>query len=277
MSQLMRQVIFRSQLTTRAATPSAAGCATTLLTTSRMQSTDQHHRFLNRPHIVQPDNLDSLPRTKGDQQLWLNTEQWDGYSDTYLKQFMQYTPANEHPMPQVSYRNSTLNECLGVVFSIYGPLAEDLQVLHDDPLHPRFHERIKKIKKGREALAVHLDKVYAELHPTVKTLYDAFVVRRYYHLEDWIKHVEKKRETLFERLSPEHIAQVEKARGLSSAYIERLKALGQVMENAPLSGLLESHDQYSELELAALKQKVSYFRKMRKFGSSADEADFRPL
>lgn len=211
--------------------------------------------------------------------MWLNTEQWDGYSDTYLKQFMQYTPANEHPMPQITYRNSTLNTCLGVVFSIYGPLAEELQVLHDDPLHPRFHERIQKIKKGREALAEHLDKVYQDLHPTVKTIYDAFVVRRYYHLEDWIKHVEKKRANIFERLSPEHIEHMEKARGLTASYVERLKALGKVMEQAPLSGLLEAdlHGQYSELELQSLRQKVTYFRKMRKFGSASDEADFRPL
>lgn len=257
----------RSLLTAVAASP--------LFLSARYQSSDQFHRYLHNPHIVQPDGLDSLPRNKAEQQLWLNTEQWDGYSDTYLKRFMQYSATQEHTNPQITIRNDMLYECLGLVFELYGTLAQDLHELHDNPLHPQFHARIERIKRDRENIAKELDKVYAGLHPTMKTIYDAMVVRRYYHLEDWIRYVEKKRANIFEKLSPEYLAQVEKAQALSEHFLRRLKMLENTLYTNPVLGLMSSDQlaQYSDGELAVLQQKAAYFRKMRRFGANQLDSD----
>eukprot|EP00796_Vickermania_ingenoplastis_P010669 gene10669-7413_t len=241
----------------------------------RGQSSDQFHRYLHNPHVVQPDGLDSLPRTKGEQQQWLNTEQWDGYSDTYLKRHMQYGATAEHPNPQISYRNDDLYKCLGLVYELYGVLADELQQLHDNPLHPQFHPKISRIKKDREKIAEQLDVVYGSLHPTVKTVYDAYMVRRYYFLEDWIKHVEKKRESILEKLSPEFIQQMEKARDISEHFMQRLKYVEHALYNNPVLALLPNNElqEYSENEIVMLRQKAAYFRKMKRFGANQYDSD----
>lgn len=241
----------------------------------RRQSTDQFHRYLNNPHIVQPDGLDSLPRTKGDQQQWLNTEQWDGYSATYLKRHMQYPATQEHTNPQITPRHDDLYACLGLVYELYGSLADELQVLHDNPLHPRFHQRLARVRRDREKIAEVLDKCYADLHPTMKTVYDAFLVRRYYHLDDWATYVERKRADILERLSPEYIAQVEKMKGLSEDFIRHLKLMETVFQRSPTMGMLTpaQEEQYTEKELVILKQKVNYYRNMKQFGINQLDSD----
>ncbi|CCW66627.1 unnamed protein product [Phytomonas sp. Hart1] len=252
------------------------GSHTTLLTLAvRFQSSDQFHRYLHNPHIVQPDGVDGLPRTKGEQQAWLNTEQWDGYSQSYLERHMQYAGTPEHPNPQISHRHDLLYRCLKLVYELYGTLAEDLQQLHDDPLHPQFHPRIARIKSEREKIAKALDHCYTSLHPTLKTVYDAYLVRRYYHLADWITHVERKRAHILERLSPEFIQQTAKMRSLSQQLIKRLKLMESSFNANPTLGLLSSNelDEYSADELAVLQQKASYFRKMRRFGANQLDSD----
>lgn len=241
----------------------------------RCQSSDQFHRFLHNPHVVQPDGLDSLPRTKGDQQQWLNTEQWDGYSDTYLKRHMQYGGTAEHPNSHFNYRHDTLYKCLSMVHELYGVLADGLQQLHDNPLHAQFHVKIANIKKDRERIAKALDEVYPGLHPTVKTVYDAYLVRRYYFLEDWIKYVEKKREEILERLSPEYVEHVEKTQQSAERFIQRLRCIEDMLYNNPVLGLLPSDqlEQYSEKELVILQQKAAYFKKMKRFGANQFDAD----
>ena len=96
-------------------------------------------------------------------------------------------PANEHPMPQVSYRNNT-QRVPGVVFHLR--LSRRICRCYDDPLHPRFHERIKKIKKGRGTRGAFRTKCSAELHPTENTVR---CVRRasVLPLGGLIKHVER--------------------------------------------------------------------------------------
>ncbi|KAG5487464.1 hypothetical protein LSCM1_07419 [Leishmania martiniquensis] len=250
-----------------------------LCTAHRHQATDQFHRFLHNPHVVQPDGVDGLPRVKGDQQQWLNTEQWYGYSATYLKRHMQYPATFELNNPAINARHDLLYECLGLVYELYGGLAEDLQELHDNPLHPQFHRRIARIKRDRENIATEIDKRYAHLHPTVKTVYDAFLVRRYYHLADWITYVERKRERLIEDLSPDFMRAAVKMRGLAEQYLRHLRALERALYEDPIAGLLEGDGntnataQYTSGELAILRQKAAYFRKIRRFGANQLDAD----
>lgn len=244
---------------------------------ARHQASDQTHSYLSRPTIIQPDGLDGVHRTKAAQQMWLNTEQWYGYSDTYLQRFMQYPSGVEHPNPCINTRNPMLEKCLKEVFDLYGPCAELLHKLHADPLHPRFHEWVARVRAGREKIANVLDENYSGLHPTVKTVWDAHLVRRYYLLEDWAKHVEKKRATFFERMSPEHIEFMLKAKGLSDDHMMRLEKLKTVFEADPAAGLLPEGYDYSEDEVAMIKQKAKYFRNMRRFGNNRSAADMRPV
>ncbi|EAN89128.1 hypothetical protein, conserved [Trypanosoma cruzi] len=271
----LRVVCLRPVMRSSIAVAASPLCCTSLCTARRLQASDQFHRYLHNPHIVQPDGVDTLPRTKGDQQQWLNTEQWVGYSDTYLKRHMQYPPTNEQPNAQLNSSHALLYKCLRTCYECYGPLAEELQTLHEDPLHPRFHEKIAHVKKEKEKIAAELDRVYAGLHPTVKTVYDAYLVRRFFHLNDWVKHVEQKRHNLLCRLSPDHIEQVKRARGVSAHFIERLRRLEAAFTHNPTLGLLEGEEgkQYTHDELVMLRQKAAYFRNMRQLGASQQEAD----
>lgn len=256
-------------IATQSVNVSALKCIT------RFQSSDQFHRYLHNPHIVQPDGLDSLPRTKGDQQHWLNTEQWDGYSETYLKRHMQYGATAEHPNTHYNYRHDDLYTCLKLVYDLYGTLAEDLQGLHDNPLHPKFYSIIEQIKKDREAMSKELDRVYGTLHPTVKTVYDAYFVRRYYFLGDWIQYVEKKRDKIIEHLTPEYMEQAKNSTELASHFISRLKVLENALYNNPILALMSNSEmeEYSSNEVAILRQKAAYFRKMKRFGANQYDAD----
>lgn len=249
--------------------------ARSLVLARRTQASDQFHRYLHNPHIVQPDGLDNLPRTKGDQQQWLNTEQWDGYSETYLTRFMQYPGTVDHPNPQITPKLEMLNKVLGLCYELYGTLAEELQELHDNPLHPQFHVKIRRLKKDREQIAKVLDEHYGALHPTVKTVYDAFLVRRYYHLADWITHVEMKREHLFDTLSPQYMEQMKRQQGLSEHFIRRLKLMETAFERDPTLAMMSNTEleQYTSGELAMLKQKAAYFRKMKRFGANQLDSD----
>ncbi|CAJ1985875.1 hypothetical protein conserved [Leishmania donovani] len=270
---------FGSSFMTPVAAVGSMSTSGALCVAYRHQATDQFHRFLHNPHVVQPDGVDGLPRVKGDQQQWLNTEQWHGYSDTYLQRHMQYPATVELNNPAVNARHDLLYECLGLVYELYGGLAEDLQELHDDPLHPHFHRRIARIKRDRERIAAELDKRYAKLHPTVKTVYDAFLVRRYYHLADWIEHVERKRERLINDLSPDVMEKRMRMRGIAEQYLRHLRVLEYALYEDPLMGLLEGDrdtnvlNQYTPGELAILRQKAAYFRKMRRFGANQLDAD----
>lgn len=264
-----------SPLSSSSFSSSSFSCFSALRVARRHQASDQFHRYLHNPHIVQPDGLDSLPRTKGDQQQWLNTEQWDGYSDTYLSRFMQYPGTVDHPNPVITPKNAALDKVLALCYELYGVLSDELQELHDNPLHPRFYERIERLKKERERIAKALDESYAALHPTVKTVYDAFLVRRYYHLADWITHVERKRERVLDALSPAYMAQMQRARGVSEHFIKRLKHMESIFERDPTLGLMSNSEleQYSAGELALLRQKATYFRKMKRFGANQLDAD----
>ena len=248
-----------------------------LILTRRAISSDQHHRFLNHVPVVQPDGLDDMPRTKALQQQWLNTEQWDGYSDTYLQRHMIYGSTVE-TIPQLTPKQPLLNPMLERVFTLYGPLADTLHDLQDDPLHVCFRLKMNQVRADVEKIAQELDKVYAALHPTVKTMYDAYLVRRYYHLKDWILHVEKKRAKLLERLSPELIEQIIESKKVSERHIDSLKRIAQIFCSASGDAdeaflkLTPGH-MFSLEEIQVVKQKARYTRNMRRLGANWDFAD----
>lgn len=251
----------------------------TLRIARRHQASDQFHRYLHHPHVEQPDDVDGLVQTKAEQQKWLNTEQWDGYSDTYLCPFMQYPTTVELNKPQLTAKHTILYKCLALVYELYGTLAEDLQQLHDDPLHPQFHLRIARLRREREKIADAIDACYAGLHPTVKTIYDAYLVRRYYHLADWITYVEQKRATLINRLTPEMMSQMQRARHLSESFIRRLKQLEVAFLNNPILALLtnEEMQSYTHDEMVMLQQKAAYFRKMHRLGVNQRDSDIHTV
>jgi hypothetical protein len=170
-------------------------------------------------------------------------------------------------------RHILLEECLEYVFKLYGPLAQQLHMLHEDPLHPKFWETIAAIRKGKEKIAEVLDHVYPNVHPTIKTVYDAYLVRRYYHLEDWIKHVEAKRNAIFENFSPEFVAEAEKLKGIAEVHIERLKKLEVAFHADPVLGLLDESKSYSPEEIQMFRQKVQYHRNMMRVGYNNTFAD----
>ncbi|CUG61715.1 transmembrane protein, putative [Bodo saltans] len=249
---------------------------TALCCSCRHMASDTYHSYLKNVRIEQSDGLDDLPTTKEAQQMWLNTEQWSGYSDHYLGRFMQYPATAEHYVPELNMRTPLLDKVLRYCYELYGPCAEILEKLHADPLHPRFHERLAKVRAGRDAIGAVIDKEYASLHPTVKTLWDAFLVRRYFFLEDWAKHVEKKRAQFFERMSPEHITFMLKAKGLSDENIMRLEKMQQVLLADPAASIIPEGYHYSEDEVVMIRQKAQYYRNQKRFGMNFTSADTMP-
>jgi hypothetical protein len=254
----------------------ALSSSTALCCSHRRMASDQYHAYLRNVHIVQPDGLDDLASTKDAQQMWLNTEQWSGYSDSYLTRFMQYPATTEHYVAEFNVKNPALDKVLRYCYDLYGPCAELLESLHADPLHPRFHERIAKVRAGREKIGAVIDKEYANLHPTVKTVWDAFLVRRYFFLEDWAKHVEKKRQQFFERMSPDHIKCMLTAKGLSDDHIMRLEKMQQVFIADPAAAIMPEGYQYTEEEAVMIRQKAKYYRNQKRVGMNFDSADNMP-
>lgn len=242
----------------------------------RFQSTDQSHLYLTNVHVEQPDGLDNIHQTKAAQQHWLNVEQWDGYSDTYLNRFMQYAPTIDNVGSHFQFKHPDLDRCLKSVFDLYGPCAAKLEKLNDDPLHARFHSWLAEVRRDREKIAVELDKVYPSLHPTVKIVYDAYLVRRYYHLEEWAKYVEKKRAEILERMTPEYMEHMKKAKGLADSFIFHLEKLETAIAHEPTLGMLQDSHNYTDLEMAVIRQRASYFRKTRKYGKHMDFAESIP-
>jgi len=234
--------------------------------------TDEHHRYLKHVRIEQPDGVDDQYRVKNEQQNWLDREQWAGYSDAYCKKMMSYLPGHEHFFSPIAFPAPELNKCLALVFNAYGAAASILHELHDDPLHPQFHERMTQVVANAKELERGIDEVYAGLHPTVKTVYDAFAVRRYYHLMDWIEHVKAKRHRILTSTPQELLLEIEKVSQLCEMHIARLRQLRDSLADEEHLYLIEGKG-FSEEEVAVVRRHARYFRAARLFGENSTYGD----
>jgi hypothetical protein len=255
-----------------------AAVKTSFVVSARSTTGNLSHHFLNHVPIIQPDGLDDFTKTKIAQQQWLNTEQWDGYSDTYLARHMVYGSTVDAPTSQLTPKQPLLHPLLEKAFTLYGPLADILHDLQDDPLHPAFHTKINEVKSNVEKIAEELDRVYPALHPTVKTMYDAYLVRRYFHLRDWIKHVEKKREDILNRLSPDYIEEITKGRDVAQRHIDSLRRIAKIFCSAAGDadeGFLQlaPGSMFTLEEIQVVKQRARYARNMRRLGANWSFAD----
>ena len=250
-----------------------AGGVSTLLESRRTVGTGHYHHYLNKTRVEQTEGTDTVLQTHADTQMWLNTQQWGGYSDTYLKHWMQYQPPVQNSRT-FEYRNFELDHMMKIVYQYYGAASDLLVEIEDDPLDPHFHRKLEKAKKFGEQFATEIDKKYAELHPTVKILYDAWCARRYMQLQDWYVLVERKREKIFEKISPEWIEKQAKMKGVAKYHMDRLQQLGQDLERDPTMFLETSA--FSEKEVEMLKQKMRYFRHIKQYGKAQMSGDLHP-
>jgi hypothetical protein len=235
-----------------------------------------NNNHLHHPEIKQHDGVDDIIRVKAEQQKWLNHEQYAGYSDSYLQREMQFTPQYE----QMAWMTSTtLNKYLveigDIVYTHYGAAADALEEAEANPLHPNFNALVETARAGRGKLEAELDRLYGQAHPTVKTLYDAMLVRRWQTLEDWIELVQRKRAQTLDRLSPEWIEELEKQRGVAAEYKARLRHIGTAMEANPVA-FLEATGQFTEKELVMIERRKRFFKKAAEFGTSITSRDMNP-
>lgn len=267
---------------TAAATASSSTSTTVvaplLQTSHRYQSSDQYHNFLKSNRVVQSEGTDPFHRVKQDQQMYNNTEQWEGYSQAYLKRWMQYTPTNQR-QDVLEHKNKDINEILALVWKHYGEAADVLEILEDDLLHPQFHAFMEKAKVGLKDLESSIDSIYADAHPTIKTVIDAWMVRRLYALTDWIALLEKRRAQLIQDLSPEYIELQSKLKAVAERHIWRLQKLGQALTDNPAM-FLEGSDftsrGLSEYEMASIKQRMTYFKKFERFSQAINIGELQP-
>lgn len=228
--------------------------------------------------LKQSDGVDDIMRVKAEQQRWLDHEQYAGYSDSYLKQTARFKPQYEifnniqgsgagNPVKMV-------DQVCAIVFDIYGEAADVLEELEANPLHPQFAAMLETAKNRRIALEKKIDEIYAEAHPTIKTLYDSMLVRRWQTLEDWIKLVEKKRGECINKLSPAWIEEVEKMKGVAEQFKGRLKHLGTAMESNPVAFLEGSG--FNEEEMALIVRRKRFFRKQSELGMNIGRGDYSP-
>lgn len=233
---------------------------------------------LHQPVIKQSDGVDDLTRVKAEQQRWLDQEQYVGYSDTYLKQTARFKPQYEifNNIKGSGLGNPlrAVNEICEIVYAIYGEAADILEELEQNPLHPEFADMLATAKARRVALEKKIDEIYAEAHPTVKTLYDSMLVRRWQTLEDWIALCERKRADTINRLTPEWIEEMEKRRGIADQFKGRLKHLGTAMEANPVAFLAGSG--FSEDEMAMIERRKKFFRKQTSMGLKMGQGDYSP-
>jgi hypothetical protein len=233
---------------------------------------DQYHHFLDDPEVIQSDSVDTAARVKNDQQMWNNTEQWNGYSDTYLTRFAQY-PSTFENANGIEHQNPLLNRLLHIAYAVYGDAAEILEELENDPLHPDFHNQLNSARDRTLDLAKKIDDIYAPMHPTEKTMVDALLVRRWHTLQDWQVTVTKKRAAVLDALSPEFMAQQVKSKGVVAQHLARLKQMEDMINRDPV--LLMGQDVFglNEEELVVARQKARFFHKSKMFGKSFSQSE----
>ena len=243
-----------------------------LLSTHRVQRRWQiDHDYLNRGPIADHAGIAMGAARVGLQQDAFNNEQWEGYSDSYLARLPSYLSRNESTHDVRPF--DAFDEVLSLSYYVYGEAADRLKLLQDDPLHGDFHSILEKAVHYREELAKEIDTLYGSSHPTVRTLIDAFGVRRYYFLKDWEIAVTNKRREILEKLSPEFIAEATRGKQVAEAYKEHLRILGRYIDQTCALPAYLDESKFSEEEMVLLKRKVTHSRKIRQFGRSLHEGD----
>ena len=241
---------------------------------ARFQSVDLFHNYLNRPTVLQNDGMEHTFQTRAAQQDWNNLEQFEGYSNSYLSRPMSYmigdeayaANTNETPLRSVE-------RCLKVCYEVYGPAADILESLYQDPLQATFNQRMEQVEVHKKQLEKEIDKVYADAHPTEKLFLDAHLVRRFFFLDDFAAAAKKKRASILDRLTPEQLDKVAAMRGIAERSKTQLALIRNVMEDNVDVARLEEMG-FSEMELVAVKQKANYYRNIKKFGGMAHASDF---
>jgi hypothetical protein len=211
---------------------------------TRPYTTDSYHNYLNDTPVKQTQNVDPIYRVKAEQQAWLDTNQWVGYSDTYLAKNMRYLPTTEGSVG-IGYYTPILDRILELVFHKYGDAADILEELEADPLKTDFHHKIIEAQEKAAELEDGIDDLYAALHPTYKTVADAYLARRHYVC------------------------------GIAQSHIRSLERVGKAFDNDPVFYLTQAGLNEEELEI--VRQKAKFHKQFRKFGSSASYGDYNPL
>jgi hypothetical protein len=230
---------------------------------------------LHQNSIKQSDGVDDVVRVKAEQQRWLDVEQWSGYSDSYLKQNARFRPQYEVPGSSAQAAETNwIQEISEIVYDIYGEAADILEELESNPLHPQFKEMLETARTRRKHLEQKLDEIYAGAHPTIKTMYDAMLVRRWQTLEDWMELVQRNRQETINKLTPEWIEELEKRKGIAEEFKTKLKHLGMAMEASPVAFLEGSG--FSEEEMAMIERRKRFFRRSTEFGKAINQGDYNP-
>lgn len=245
-----------------------------LLTTYQLQQRRWQidHEYLRRGPKVDSAGLDFGGSHVGLQAEALHNEQWEGYSDSYLARTPNYMSRYESTHKPTS--SDAFDKTLELAYFVYGEAADRLLLLQNDPLHSDFHNILAKAEKYREDLAAEIDEIYASSHPTVKTLIDAFGVRRYYFLIDWEIAVVNKRREILEKLSPEFITESIRGKQVAESYKEHLKHLGDFIGQTTALPAYIDESKFTEEEMVVLRRKIKHDRNMRQFGRSVHESDY---
>lgn len=241
----------------------------------RSIASDSYHNYMSEVPVQQTANVDTIYRVKADQQDWNDTSQWVGYSDTYLGKVMRYVPTVEPGNVPLGYHTVLMDKIFGLVYNEYGTAAEILEELEADPLSPDFHHRVMEAQEAAAEFEDGIDKLYASLHPTYKTVADAYLARRHYTLQDWIKLVIKKRKEVLEKLSPEYLSKVSQMRGIAQSHVRSLERLGRAFDEDPAFHLQKAG--LTDEEMEVMTYRVRLHKKVRRFGQAGTYADNNPL
>uniref|UniRef100_A0A7S1W4K7 Uncharacterized protein n=1 Tax=Neobodo designis TaxID=312471 RepID=A0A7S1W4K7_NEODS len=255
---------------------SLLSASSAVLTTRRtIYGDDMHYNYMHDPKIVQTNGVDNFLRTKVEQYDWLQTQQWEGYSDTYLKRAVRYGPHSDTPNGNLKFHHPNEDKICRIAYETYGRSADLLLSLEEDVLQPAFHEKLSRAKEFKEALAKEIDEMYPTVHPTFKLMIDGMLVRRFYQLEDWIEMVQRKRKKTIEKLGPEFFEQQHKMRGIAESYMRNLERVESVFQSNPTHYLGEVCG-FNEEEMAFVEQRVMFLRRTKKMGLASSSADLWP-
>ena len=261
----------------RTAQGAVATCTAAAATGSRrgIYGDDMHFNYLHDPKVVQTNGVDNFLRTKTDQYDWLQTQQWEGYSDTYLKRPVRYGPHSDTPNGNMKFHHPNEDRIFDIAYETYGRAAENLMSCEEDVLQPQFHEKLRRAKEWTAHMAKEIDEMYPTVHPTFKLMMDGLLVRRFYQLEDWIEMVQRKRKKTIERLSPEFIAQQRKMRGIAESYTRNLERVEAIFESNPTHYLTDVCG-FNDEEMEFVEQKVMFIRKTKILGRANTSQDVWP-